>query len=355
MNVCKNFKFLRIAQLCIRNFSGSNRLTAAAGALGARGSSNGGFILEPLTTRELIRVHGAEAVPFLQGLVTNDVSRLQEPHGAASIYALFLNRNGRVMYDTIIYRTNDPDTFLLECDRDASSDFRRHLRTYRVRKRIDIDTVDDEYVPWVLYNEQKQQHLVSASKSNDLFVTTDPRIDGLGTRILAPTDLDQGALSKRLWRNHEVVAAPHTSDDNYQLLRYKQGIGEGIEELPPGKCFPLEANADYLNGVSFNKGCYVGQELTARVHHSGVIRKRYMPVRFTAPVSSNYTVKSVAGANLGRVLGHSQNRGVALLRIEPVLGGQQQLVLDGERCYVDRPQWWPNDAVSNKRMFAAVE
>ncbi|KAH8381579.1 hypothetical protein KR093_008679 [Drosophila rubida] len=352
MNVCKNFKFLRIAQLCMRNFSGASRFT---GATGAR-VTNGGYILEPLTTRELIRVHGAESVPFLQGLVTNDVSRLQEPNGPAAMYALFLNRGGRVMYDSIIYRTNDPDTFLLECDRDASSDFRRHLRTYRVRKRIDIDTVDDEYVPWVLYNEQKQPQMPSLGrKTEDLFVTSDPRLEALGTRILAPTDLSQSNLAKNLWRHHEVVATAHSSDNNYKLLRYKQGIGEGIEELPPGKCFPLEANADYLNGVSFNKGCYVGQELTARVHHSGVIRKRYMPMRFTAPVSSNYTVKSVAGANLGRVLGHSQNRGVALLRIEPVLGGQQQLVLDGERCYVDRPQWWPNDAANSKRMYAAIE
>ncbi|KAM8706455.1 hypothetical protein ACLKA7_010688 [Drosophila subpalustris] len=348
MNVCKNFKFLRIARDCIRNLSGS-RLPLGVGAR----VTNGTYTLEPLTKRELIRVHGAEAMPFLQGLVTNDVSRLQEPQGPTSMYALFLNRGGRVMYDTIIYRTNDPDTFLLECDRDASSDFRRHLRTYRVRKRIDIDTVDDEYVPWVLFNEQRTNE-IPTKKAEDLFITQDPRVDSLGTRILAPTDLGMNKLIKDLWRHHEVVASSSTPESNYKLLRYKQGIGEGVEELPPGKCFPLEANADYLNGVSFNKGCYVGQELTARVHHSGVIRKRYMPVRFTAPVSSNHIVKSVAGANLGRVLGHAHNRGVALLRIEPVLGGQQQLVIDGERCYVERPQWWPND-VNSKRVQAAIE
>lgn len=155
MNVCKNFKFLRIARdCCIRNLSGC-RLS------GPRISNGGTYTLEPLTKRELIRVHGTESMPFLQGLVTNDVSRLQEPNGPTSMYALFLNRGGRVMYDTIIYRTNDPDTFLLECDREASSDFRRHLRTYRVRKRIDIDTVDDEYAPWVLFNEQRNNQIAT--------------------------------------------------------------------------------------------------------------------------------------------------------------------------------------------------
>ncbi|KAH8407160.1 hypothetical protein KR222_009558 [Zaprionus bogoriensis] len=341
MNVCKNFKFLRLAREYMRHFSKVPTPRA-----------NSAYTLEPLKKRELIRVHGDEVVPFLQGLVTNDVSRLQDPNGPASIYALFLNRGGRLMYDTIIYRTNDPDTFLVECDRDASSDFRRHLRTYRVRKRIDIDTVDDEYVPWVLFNEEKIKDL-NALKTADLFISSDPRLETMGTRILAPTEFGLNKLSKDLWRNHDITVRNPTFENNYRLLRYKLGIGEGVDELPPGKCFPLEANADYLNGVSFNKGCYVGQELTARVHHSGVIRKRYLPMRFTAPVSSNCTVKSVAGANLGRVFGYANNRGVALLRIDPVLSGQQQLVLDGERCFVERPHWWPQDLAS--RRVASIE
>ncbi|TDG50044.1 hypothetical protein AWZ03_003554 [Drosophila navojoa] len=344
MNVCKNFKFLRVARDCIRNFGGR--------AVSPRSTSNT-FTLEPLHQRELIRVHGAEVVPFLQGLVTNDVSRLQEPSGPSSMYALFLNRGGRLLYDTIIYRTNDPDTFLLECDRDASSDFRRHLRTYRVRKRIDIDTIDDEYMPWVLFNEKGRGN-IRTHKAMDLFIAPDPRIGIMGTRVLAPGDINATKLTKDLWCHHDVVAVHSTPECNYKLLRYKQGIGEGVAELPPGKCFPLEANADYLNGVSFNKGCYVGQELTARVHHSGVIRKRYMPIRFTAPVSNHFTVKSVAGANLGRVFGHAHNHGVALLRVEPALNSEQQLMLDGERCYVDRPSWWPKEAVT-KRSFAALE
>lgn len=330
MNVCKNFRFLRIAREYVRNFS--------LKVPGPRATSP--YILEPLKKRELIRLHGGEVVPFLQGLVTNDVSRLQDPSGPSSLYAMFLNRGGRLLYDTIIYRTNDPDTFLVECDREASADFRRHLRTYRVRKRIDIDSVDDEYMPWVLFSEGRHTEITQNS-SIDLFITPDPRLDSLGTRILAPTDVGTNQLGTDLWRNHEITVINPTAENNYKLQRYKQGVGEGVKELPPGKCFPLEANADYLNGVSFNKGCYVGQELTARVHHSGVIRKRYMPMRFTAPVSSNYAVKSVAGANLGRVLGYAHNRGVGLLRIDPVLGGQQQLVIDGERCFVERPNWWP--------------
>ncbi|XP_023165632.1 putative transferase CAF17, mitochondrial [Drosophila hydei] len=341
MNVCKNFKYIRVARDCLRNFTG--RVTTPK-------SLSNTFIFEPLQQRELIRVHGAEVVPFLQGLVTNDVSRMEEPNGPSSMYALFLNRSGRLLYDTIIYRTNDPDTFLLECDRDASSDVRRHLRTYRVRKRIEIDTIDDEYIPWVMFNKNGNGN-VQVRTTKDLFISPDPRIHTMGTRVLVPGDINVNKLTKDLWCNHDAVAIGATPECNYKLLRYRQGIGEGVKELPPGKCFPLEANADYLNGVSFSKGCYVGQELTARIHHSGVIRKRYMPIRFTAPITNQFTVKSAAGANVGRVFGHAHKHGVALLRIQPVLNSEQELMVDGDRCYVDRPQWWPKEE-GFKRSFA---
>ncbi|XP_016926145.4 putative transferase CAF17 homolog, mitochondrial [Drosophila suzukii] len=316
------------------------------------GISQRNFTLEPLANRELIRIHGAEVVPFLQGLATNDVAKIQSNGGPASQYAHFLNKSGRVLYDTILYRTNNPDTILVECDREASSDFRRHLRTYRVRRRIEVDSVDDEYTTWVMFNFQDASETVP-NPHPDLFVSPDPRLPALGTRILAPTDMDWAKLIKSFADFGIATAA--TPDNNYQLLRYKQGVGEGSSELPPGKCFPLEANADYLHGVSFHKGCYVGQELTARVHHSGVIRKRYMPIRLTAPIEagSSQEVTSVAGAKLGRVFGSAHNHGVALLRIEKVLNGRPELMIDGERCFVERPEWWPEDLPGKRRQAFA--
>ncbi|XP_017124206.1 putative transferase CAF17 homolog, mitochondrial [Drosophila elegans] len=347
MNRCSNPCFFRAARLHIRNLH-QMRIPYAR----PMGISQRNFTLEPLANRELIRVHGAEVVPFLQGLATNDVARIQSPGGPASMYAHFLNKSGRVLYDTILYRTNNPDTILVECDREASSDFRRHLRTYRVRRRIEVDSVDDEYTPWVIFNFKDGSEMV-ANPHPDLFVSPDPRLSALGTRVLAPTNMDWAKLTKSF--ADFGIATPASSDSNYQLVRYKQGVGEGSSELPPGKCFPLEANVDYLNGVSFQKGCYVGQELTARVHHSGVIRKRYMPIRLTAPIDagSSQEVTSVAGAKLGRVFGSAHNHGVALLRIEKVLNGHPELMIDGERCYAERPEWWPEDQPGKRRMAFA--
>lgn len=348
MNLSGSVKFLRLARQPIRNLH-NLRLPSARLFTGNQST----FTLEPLPNRELIRVHGPEAVPFLQGLVTNDVSRIDADNGPVSIYAHFLNKGGRVLFDTIIYRTNSPDTLLVECDREASSDLRRHLRLFRVRRRIDVDSVDDEYTTWVIFRSKDERAAEPISTNTEIFVAPDPRLPALGTRILAPADMDRAQLAKSFPASGTATAA--TPESNYQLLRYKLGVGEGSQELPPGKCFPVEANADYLNGVSFQKGCYVGQELTARIHHSGVVRKRYMPVRLTAPLdaSSSHDVLSVAGAKLGTIFGSAHNHGVALLRIEKVLNGPQ-LMVDGERCFADRPEWWPED-LAGKRRQAIVE
>ncbi|KAH8374831.1 hypothetical protein KR200_006992 [Drosophila serrata] len=340
-------KFLRLAQQPIRNLH-HGRVPSARLFTGREPT----FTLESLTNRELIRVHGSEVVPFLQGLVTNDVSRIESANGPASIYAHFLNKGGRVLFDTIIYRTNRPDTLLVECDREASSDLRRHLRLYRVRRRIDIDSVDDEYTTWVILNP-KTAPPTAASLNKDIFVAPDPRLRALGTRILVPADMSTTQLGKCL--STFGTAGNPTAESNYQLLRYKLGVGEGSQELPPGKCFPLEANADYLNGVSFQKGCYIGQELTARIHHSGVVRKRYMPVRLTSQLDagSPHEVTSVAGAKVGQIFGSVRNHGVGLLRFEKALNGPQ-LIVDGEHCFADRPEWWPED-MSGKHRHAMVE
>ncbi|KAH8243247.1 hypothetical protein KR032_005926 [Drosophila birchii] len=339
-------KFLRLARQPLRNLH-QGRIPSARLFTGNEPT----FTLEPLANRELIRVHGPEVVQFLQGLVTNDVSRIESEDGPPSIYAHFLNKGGRVLFDTIIYRTHRPDTLLVECDREASSDLRRHLRLYRVRRRIDIDSVDDEYTTWVIINP-KTSPSYPVSSNNEIFVAPDPRLPALGTRVLAPADMNTAQLGK-CFPTFGTAGSP-TAENNYQLLRYKLGVGEGNRELPPGKCFPLEANADYLNGVSFQKGCYIGQELTARIHHSGVVRKRYMPVRLTTQLDadSSHEVTSVAGAKVGQLFGSVQNFGVALLRIEKALNGPQ-LIVDGEHCFADRPNWWPEDLAGKHRQAIA--
>ncbi len=101
----------------------------------------------------------------------------------------------------------------------------------------------------------------------------DPRLPELGWRIFGPSD-----WTPTISNNTGKIV--QEDEERYKDLRYTLGVGEGVVEIPFGKSFPLEVNGDFLHGISFHKGCYLGQELTARTHHTGVVRKRLMPFRY---------------------------------------------------------------------------
>lgn len=135
-------------------------------------------------------------------------------------------------------------------------------------------------------------------------------------------------------------------------FRYRLGVGEGSLDLPTGNCFPLESNGDYLNGISFHKGCYIGQELTARTHHTGVVRKRLMPLIFEQSTSTDDVqqikpeakILNESNDNVGKFRNACGNVGLALLRIEEALKSNQLYVQthDGNslKCKTTKPDWW---------------
>ncbi|XP_075146802.1 iron-sulfur cluster assembly factor IBA57, mitochondrial [Haematobia irritans] len=302
-------------------------------------ADNKKMIIEPLDRRQIVRVNGDDAISFLQGLTTNDMRQL-EMSTETSLYTMFLNKAGRVLYDAIMYRTStDPTTILIECDKEVVSELIKHLKLYRVRRKIQIDSVADEYTVWSSFGGSTHK----PKSTNDIIITDDPRLSFLGQRIVLTTN-QPGQLPK-LYTEAEIL---ESSKGDYQQHRYKIGVAEGALDMPPGKQFPLEANCDILNGVSFNKGCYIGQELTARVHHTGVIRKRHMPVILTAPLESNSS-KSIVNetdTKIGNILGSIGNKAIGLLRIEKVLKSKE-LLIDGKPCYVEKPSWWPQHLLVN--------
>lgn len=128
------------------------------------------------------------------------------------------------------------------------------------------------------------------------------------------------------------------------------GVAEGSKELPYGECFPLESNLDYLAGVHFYKGCYLGQELTARTYHTGVVRKRIMPVVFNG--AGNVKIKEGTvitcgngGKTVGKLRAHVGDHGIAVMRIsEALAAGDLQIIHDGNvfKLNVTKPEWWPD-------------
>lgn len=338
--------------------------------------------VEKLSHRGLVRVSGNDATSFLQGIVTNDMKHFQE--NCKCLFTMFLNTKGRVLYDSIVYKSSEHETYFLECDLSGLQELVKHLKMYRVRRKINVDSVNDEWNLWVLFNPKevqipnndnkiiKQDQVVPCTfpnienkeqstflneiiLSDNTTVYTDPRISCLGNRVIAPSGENIETLVRKAGIDVET-----SSPWSYRSFRYRLGVGEGVEELPIGKCFPLEANCDYLHGVSFHKGCYIGQELTARTHHTGVVRKRLMPLMLSSELPEkdleiDTPIEAVKGDKktvIGKLRGSEKNSALGLMRIAEALEINKFTIGSIESETV-RPFWWPQelpkDRVDSKR------
>lgn len=342
------FSILRIAQHLTRSLRCQSTQSASKS-------------LVHLDQRSIVRLAGEEVSDFLQGLITNDMRHLEE--GIASIHSTFLNVKGRVMYETIVYKAQEKDFFYLECDSRVVSDLVRHLKMYKLRRKVDILQMENELKVWVLFDAQalnkEESHSnvklegkifpcgASNNKSskliNNIAIFGDPRLYDLGLRILAESNVPHEEIVKHL----EPSISTRQDVAEYRVLRYKLGVGEGVEDLPAGKALPLEANIDYLHGISFHKGCYIGQELTARTHHTGIVRKRLMPLIFDeAPEKAlEYDEKIIddSGKVVGKFRGRENEYGLGLMRITEALNAKQ-LTVAGLSLKVKKPLWWPQES-----------
>ncbi|KAF5274060.1 hypothetical protein FQR65_LT04458 [Abscondita terminalis] len=313
------------------------------------------YVTERLNQRSLIRVAGPDVAEFLQGLTTNDIHHLD--HGIGCMYTMFLNTKGRVMFDSIVYKRQEDNTFYIECDSNTIDRLKKHLSLYRVRKKIDITSLQDEFQVYSIFNPEyiktSKLQLLPDAKHNDVLPETssickeykdlsiyrDPRVAQLGLRVIAPLQSDIEAQIS------EIFKIDKDSRHSYRYFRYSLGVGEGIEDLPMDNSFPLESNCDYLHGISFHKGCYIGQELTARTHHTGVVRKRLMPLYFTKNLTKEPENKTIVheGVNLGKLRGLEEDVGLGLLRVEKTINLKEISVGNG-KATTFRPPWWPFEA-----------
>lgn len=194
-----------------------------------------------LADRALIRLAGDDVRGFLQGLVTSDVAALEPPH---PIWTALLTPQGKALFDFILWA--DGDALLIDCEADQAEALARRLALYRLRRAITIEPAEGAV------------HWSPTGKDG----VADPRFADLGHRWLGSA----GAPATG-WREH----------------RLRLGVAEGIAELGSGETLWLECNAAELNGVSFAKGCYVGQENTARMHYRAKVNRRLVIAPLAEP------------------------------------------------------------------------
>jgi folate-binding protein YgfZ len=222
-----------------------------------------------LPHRRLISLSGPEAAKFLHGLITNSV----ESTRLSPFYSAFLDARGRVLWDIFVWvwpelvAKNGDWSCYIEVDAGEVETLKKHLKRHKLRSKITIKDVPTEgpdgirvWAAWGGAHEQVQEW-------SEIAGLADPRAPGL-YRYLANAD-----------RENIAEGVQPVDTKYYHVQRYLHGVPEGPDEIPRETALPMEANIDLNGGIDFKKGCYVGQELTIRTKHTGVVRKRILPVR----------------------------------------------------------------------------
>ncbi|HEY2071536.1 MAG TPA: hypothetical protein VGG48_18395 [Rhizomicrobium sp.] len=254
-----------------------------------------------LDDRAVIALFGPDARSLLQGLITNDVDTIAPGMG---LYAALLTPQGKILYDFLL--TEGDGAILIDCLATARDVLLKRLRMYRLRAKVEIEARDQLAV------------FVGLDAGNSF---ADPRHPGLGRR----------SISARQEMPQDVSPA-----SAYHAHRLDLGIPEG-DDFGQDKIFALDGGLDELHAVSFTKGCYVGQELTARMKHRGTARKRLLPIEGDGLQPGAALKARLEIGSITTVYGH---RGFALVRLDRLAeAGDAAIESGGATVRVIKPSW----------------
>lgn len=272
--------------------------------------------------RALISLSGVDRQAFLQGLVSNDVAKAT---ATRAIYAAFLTAQGKYLHDIFIAALGD--RLLIECEGPRRPDLLRRLSLYRLRSQVTLAeenalSVGLYFGEGALSSLGLSANAGEAKAESDIIVFVDPRLAPLGARAY---------LSAA-----RVPAETGTSAD-YDRLRITQGVPDGSRDLPVEKAILLENGFDELNAIDWDKGCYMGQELTARTRYRGLVRKRLMPVVIEGPAPDFGAPLLLGDKEAGEMRSANGELGLALVRLEAF--GQGALTSGASRLIPAKPDW----------------
>lgn len=271
-----------------------------------------------LPARTVIEISGEDRAKFLQGLISNDIGKIDK---GDAIYAALLTPQGKYLFDFFIVDQGEGqgDVFLLDCEAARAEAFIQRLAMYRLRAKVEIIDRSVELSVWAIMDSDVEPAIDPGG-----VIYRDPRLNALGYRAILPTGVEPGF----------AVATP----EDYDRHRLQLGVPDASRDIEPDRRLMLEANFGELNGVDFEKGCYVGQENAARMKYRGKIRKRLIPVEFEGSAPTPGTPILQNGRNVGEFRSGREGRAIALLRPEDFAKGPFTTE-DGTEVTPDVPDW----------------
>jgi folate-binding protein YgfZ len=260
-----------------------------------------------LEDRGVLTVAGEDRRTFLQGLISNDVNKAAADR---AVYASLLTPQGRFLHDFFIVEMNEALT--IDAEGARLDDLRRRLSLYRLRAKVTLAPLADHVVV-ALFGPEALETLGLVDEPGraepyaDGVAFVDPRLAALGARAIVP----RAALD----RISAAGFAPATRDA-FEDMRLALGVPDGSRDLPVEKALLLENGFDEMHGIDWTKGCYVGQEVTARMKYRSLVRKRLTPVRIDGAAPPPDTPVLLDGEEAGEMRSAFGNRGLALLRLD---------------------------------------
>ena len=247
-----------------------------------------------LTERSVLEIAGEDRASFLQGLVTNDVEGLTEGEGR---FTGFLSPQGKILFDFFIVSVGD--AFLVDCPSELAANLAKRLALYRLRAKVTIADVSDRWQVGATWGDGA----VEWAKANGLVAYPDPRLPALGFRLL-------------VLGSHQPEFSASFAD--YEAMRIAFAVPEGGKDYAYGDAFPHEACLDLLHGVSFKKGCFVGQEVVSRMQHRGTARTRVLAASAEQSLPHGGADIFTGGFAVGRLGSVAGRQGIALARVDRV-------------------------------------
>lgn len=245
--------------------------------------------LSNLPERGVVTVAGPDRVAFLQGLVSNDIGNAAPGNAALgnAVWAALLTPQGKWLADFFVF--SDADRLLLDCEAEQVAMLVQRLSRYRLRMDVRIAGAPElkVYVEW------------GGAPSPTGIVAPDPRLPDFAWRILSADEM-----------------ACNATAEDWDAYRLAAGLPDGSKDLETERTALLEAGFDELHGISWSKGCYMGQELTARTRYRGLIKRRLMPVDVAGPLPEPGTKVTSNGVEVGTMRSGRDGKGIAVLRLD---------------------------------------
>lgn len=258
-----------------------------------------------LPDRGFIAVSGEDTDTFLQGLISADVTKITADKAG---YGAFLSPQGKFLFDFFLYRVGE--ALIVECEGDRVADLKKRLSMYKLRSKVTIEDASDAWAVFVAWGDNAAQTFDLTFETGTAkahlggVVCVDPRLAQAGVRLLLPhgTDLD-GAGD----------AADAAAYDSHRIAL---GLADGSRDMVVDKALLLENGFEELNGVDWQKGCFMGQELTARTRYRGLVKRRLLPVTVVGPTPAPGTPVMLDDREVGEMRSGTDGLGLALMRLD---------------------------------------